>query len=82
MFKSRIVPGLQVASLFGGLLGSELPGEGTIHLGQTVSFKKPVYLDEEVLAVIEIINIRDDFNTIKWINRNFKLLVINYDVIE
>ena len=60
VFKSRIVPGLQVASLFGGLLGSELPGEGTIHLGQTLSFKKPVYINEKVTAVIEIINIRID----------------------
>jgi acyl dehydratase len=60
IFKDRIVPGLQVASLFGGLLGSELPGEGTIHLGQTVSFKKPVYINEQVLAVIEIVNIRTD----------------------
>ena len=60
IFKSRIVPGLQVASLFGGLLGSKLPGVGTIHLGQTVSFKKPVYINEKVLAVIEIVNIRSD----------------------
>ncbi len=60
IFKKRIVPGLQVASLFGGLLGSKLPGEGTIHLGQTLAFKKPIYLDEEVLAIIEVVNIRSD----------------------
>jgi acyl dehydratase len=60
IFKNRIVPGLQVASLFGGLLGSKLPGEGTIYLGQTLSFKKPIYLDEEILAIIEVVNIRSD----------------------
>ena len=60
IFKKRIVPGLQVASLFGGLLGSKLPGEGTIHLGQTLFFKKPIYLDEEILAIIEVVNIRSD----------------------
>lgn len=60
IFKKTIVPGLQVASLFGGLLGSELPGEGTIHLGQTVSFKRPIYINEPVMAEIEIVHIRSD----------------------
>ena len=60
IFGKRIVPGLQVASLFGGLLGTELPGRGTILLGQTLSFKKPVYINDEVLAIIEIIKIRFD----------------------
>lgn len=60
IFKKRIVPGLQVSSLFGGLLGSKLPGKGTIHLGQTLSFKKPVYINEKVTAIIEVVNIRLD----------------------
>lgn len=60
MFKERIVPGLQIASLFGGLLGSKLPGNGTIHLGQTLSFKNPIYINEKVIAVIEVIKIRND----------------------
>ncbi len=59
-FKKRIVHGILVGSLFGGLLGSELPGTGTIHLGQSLNFKKPVYIDEEIKAVIEVINVRKD----------------------
>lgn len=59
-FKFCIVPGLLVASLFGGLLGSQLPGSGSIHLGQTVNFKKPIYIDEEITALIEVIKIRED----------------------
>lgn len=60
IFKSRIVYGMLVGSLFGGLLGSKLPGRGTIHLGQTLNFKKPVYVGEEVTAIIEVIKIRSD----------------------
>lgn len=60
IFKSRIVPGPQAASLFGGLLGSKLPGKGTVLLGQTLVFKRPVYINEEVQAVIEVVNIRKD----------------------
>jgi enoyl-CoA hydratase len=59
-FGKPIVHGLLVASLFGGLLGSKLPGKGTIHLGQTLKFIKPVYVNEEVIAKIEIISIRSD----------------------
>jgi len=60
IFKERIVHGVLVGSLFGGLLGSKLPGIGTIHLGQTMNFKKPIYINEEVKATIEVIDIRKD----------------------
>ena len=60
IFKKPIVQGLFVSSLFGGLLGSKLPGKGTIHLGQTLQFLKPVYVNEEVEAIIRIISIRSD----------------------
>jgi len=59
-FKDPIVQGLFVASLFGGLLGSKLPGKGTIHLGQTLQFLKPIYVNEEIEATIRIISIRSD----------------------
>jgi len=74
-FKACIVPGIMVGSLFGGLLGSKLPGKGTIHLGQTMSFKSPVFINEEIKATIEIIKIREDkpiitFKTICYKNNN------------
>jgi len=59
-FKEPIVPGLLVSSLFGGLLGTHLPGHGTIHLGQDLQFKAPVYIDEKVKAIIKIIHIKED----------------------
>jgi len=60
IFGNNIVPGLLVAGLFGGLLGSKLPGKGTIHLGQSLKFKNPIYINEKIKAEIEIINIRKD----------------------
>ncbi|MFA7290191.1 MAG: MaoC family dehydratase [Melioribacteraceae bacterium] len=59
-FKKPIVHGMLVASLFGGMLGSELPGNGTIYLGQTIKFLKPNFVGEEITAIIEIIDIRVD----------------------
>jgi acyl dehydratase len=60
IFGQRIVHGMLVASLFSGLIGMELPGEGSIYLGQSLTFKAPVAIDEEVTASVEIINIRED----------------------
>jgi len=60
VFEKPIVHGMLAASLFGGLLGSELPGKGTIHLGQELKFINPVMVGEKVLATIEVIHIRED----------------------
>lgn len=60
IFKKPIVQGLFVASLFGGLLGTHIPGKGTIHLGQSLKFMKPVFVNEEIQATIKVIQIRQD----------------------
>ena len=60
IFGQRIVHGMLLASLFSGLIGMELPGEGSIYLGQNLVFKAPVAIDEQVTASVEIIKIRED----------------------
>ena len=60
IFGQRIVHGMLVASLFSGLIGMQLPGEGSIYLGQTLAFKAPVAINEKVTASVEIIRIRED----------------------
>ena len=59
-FGRKIVHGMLIASLFSGLLGEKLPGKGTIYLGQTITFIKPVFINEEVTASVEITHIRKD----------------------
>ena len=56
-FKSRIVHGMLVGSLFSALLGQQLPGEGAIYMAQNMQFKAPVYLDMLVTASVEITEI-------------------------
>jgi acyl dehydratase len=77
IFGERIVHGMLVASLFSGLIGMELPGQGTIYLGQTLSFKAPVKIGEEVTASVEITKIRDDkpIVTMRTVCMNAKGLV-------
>jgi len=60
IFGKRIVHGVLVASQFGGIFGSTLPGKGAIHLGQTLRFSKPIFVDEEVKILVEVIKVRTD----------------------
>ncbi len=59
-FKHRIAHGLLVASMLSGILGTVLPGEGSIYLGQDLDFLAPVYLGDEVTAVVKVIRVRED----------------------
>ncbi|MEM0287977.1 MAG: MaoC family dehydratase [Nitrososphaerota archaeon] len=53
-FGKRIVHGLLVASLISSVLGTKLPGQGTIYLRQELKFLAPVYFDEEITATVEV----------------------------
>src|SRR5210317_232431 len=60
VFGQPVVHGILVASLLSGLMGGKFPGHGTIYLGQSLNFKAPVYIDEEVEASVEVVKIRED----------------------
>ncbi len=64
-FKHRIVHGHLVASLFSALLGTELPGQGSIYLGQTIKYLKPVYLNDEIRAVVKVVECDTEKNRVK-----------------
>ena len=59
IFKAPIVPGLLTSSLFGGLLGSNLP-DGAILLNITLGFIAPVYVGEKVRVTVEHKSQRED----------------------
>ena len=53
-FKTRIVHGMLTASLISTLLGTRLPGEGTIYLSQSAKFKAPVLIGQTVVASVTV----------------------------
>jgi len=59
-FGRPIVHGILTASLLSNLLGEELPGPGSIYLGQSLKFLLPVYVGEEVIVAVEVTDIRED----------------------
>lgn len=53
-FKTRIVHGMLVGSLFSAILGTELPGLGSIYTSQSLKFVRPVYFNEEITATVTV----------------------------
>ncbi|MCS6837168.1 MAG: MaoC family dehydratase [Anaerolineae bacterium] len=59
-FGRPIAHGMLSVSVISAILGNDLPGEGTIYLGQDVKFKAPVYIGDTVTAEVECIAYRED----------------------
>jgi len=59
IFGQRVVHGALASSLFSALLGMDVPGQGTIYLGQTTSYKAPVFIGDELTASVEVTEIRE-----------------------
>ena len=57
IFKKRIAHGMLTAGLVSAVLGTKLPGEGSIYMGQELSFTAPVYFGDTVTATVEIIEL-------------------------
>ncbi len=53
-FGERIAHGLLSAGLISALLGTRLPGSGTIYLSQSLKFRTPVKIGQTVRAMVEI----------------------------
>ncbi|NLZ79496.1 MAG: MaoC family dehydratase [Gammaproteobacteria bacterium] len=55
MFKERIAHGMFSGALISAAVACELPGPGTIYLGQQMEFKLPVKLGDELTVQLEIL---------------------------
>lgn len=54
-FGQRIAHGLLTTSLLSGVLGMKLPGHGSVYMGQTLKFVKPVFINDTITATAEVI---------------------------
>ena len=53
-FKKRIAHGMLSAGFVSAVLGTKLPGPGSIYAGQTMKFLSPVYIGDTVTATVTI----------------------------
>ncbi len=59
-FGRRIAHGMLTASLVSAVLANDLPGPGTVYLGQDLKFKAPVFIGDTITATVECIAYRED----------------------
>ena len=54
IFHQRVAHGMWGGGLISTVLGTKLPGPGAIYLRQTLQFKKPVFIGDELRAEVEV----------------------------
>lgn len=54
-FKGRIAHGMLSGALISAAIACELPGPGTIYIGQEMSFLRPVRLGDEIRIELEVL---------------------------
>ena len=84
-FKERIAHGMLSASLISTVLGTHLPGMGTIYAKQEVSFKAPVHFGDTITAKVEVEEIFEEKNRVKMrttcTNQDGVIVVDGYAVV-
>lgn len=54
LFQARVAHGMWTGSLISAALATVMPGPGTIHLEQSLSFKRPVKLDDTLTVNLTV----------------------------
>ena len=57
IFGGRIAHGMLTAGLISAVIGEQLPGHGTVYMGQTLKFLAPVRPGDLVYAEVEVVDI-------------------------
>ncbi len=54
IFEGRIAHGMLTAGLISAVIGEQLPGHGTVYMGQTLKFMAPVRPGDQVRVEVEV----------------------------
>lgn len=57
IFEGRIAHGMLTAGLISAVIGEQLPGHGTVYMGQSLKFLAPVRPGDRVYAEVTVIDI-------------------------
>ncbi len=67
LMKGRVVHGALLAGFISAVLGAELPGPGAIYLSQTLNFKRPVRIGDDVTVQVTVRAIDGDDVTLSTV---------------
>lgn len=77
VFGRRIAHGMLTAGILSGVLGTEYPGQGTIYLGQTLRFRRPVLIGDVITVRLEVLETVPEKNRVR-----LSTTCINQDRVE
>ena len=64
-FKGRIAHGMLTAGFISACLGMKLPGAGSIYVGQTLKFTRPVRIGDTITARLEVLELVPEKKRVK-----------------
>lgn len=64
IFKGRVAHGILAGSYISAVLGTQLPGEGTIYLSQDLKFVLPVRIGDTVTATVTVVEKIEEKNRV------------------
>jgi acyl dehydratase len=70
-YKRQIIHGLMATSLFSGLFGTKLPGEGCVYKSQNIRFRRAIHIGEMVTARVEVTEVNIKKKIIRYNTRCF-----------
>lgn len=59
-FGKPIVHGFFAGAVFSKVFGTQWPGEGTIYMYQDMSFRAPVFVENEYVAKFEVVEVNEE----------------------
>ena len=59
-YGQRVAHGFLTGSMISAVIGMDLPGPGSIYLGQTLKFLAPVRIGDTVTVSVEVIGVREE----------------------
>lgn len=65
-FKKRIAHGMMTASFFSALFGTKILGEGCVYTHQSLNFRRPVYINDTVEAIVTVIKVDLEKRRVKF----------------
>lgn len=65
IFQGKVAHGLLTASLISAVLGTRLPGPGTIYLSQDLTFRRPVHIGDTITATVEVTEMNPEKNLVR-----------------
>ena len=64
-FKTRIAHGMLSAGFISTVIGTRLPGTGTVYVKQELNFRAPVKIGDTITARVEVVDIIKDKNRVR-----------------